>query len=325
VSDPAGEGDFDHLMQSPYEDAPAHGEGESEIPWKPPVIAAILGALTVGVYVIFAIVTGPSVESDESVPATTIAAPLPSDALPSGYVQITDDVGAKVESISPTPTATVVAVTTAVAGSVDPQDVRPLEVAYWELTTPSGVFEMQGQYRWPGLVGNDGGYITVQFAPDLETTGAELVAYTVETTIGETQTLELAPDLPTEVSGYRIDIGDGVVIVIDSLTIDDEGGYVEWRVEGGVTARLDVAVRFVGTSESGINDTVLIPDHAGPLFLDPAYAEASPVPYAFGSQYRLVRSGAPLDTAPPPTAISVEFRVSAVTEIAGPVALPTGG
>ena len=318
------ERDLEHLAESSYDPERERDEGESEIPWKPPVIAAILGALVVGVYVIYAIVTGPSVESDESPPVTTVAAPQPSDAFPPGYVQITDEVGARVESVTSTPAATVVAVTTAVPGSIDPKKVRLLEVAYWELTTPSESLEMQGQYRWPGLVGNDGGYVTVQFAPGAATVGGELVAYAVESVVDESQTLDLAADLPARVTDYRIDVGDGPVIVVDSLTIDEDGGYVQWRVEGGLTARLDVVVRFLGTSASGIDDTLLIPEYADPFSLDPELTEVSPLPYAFGSQYRLVRSGVPIDGTAP-MGIVVEFRASAVTSVVDPVALTADG
>ncbi len=287
-------------------------EGESDIPWKPPVIAAILGALAVGIYVIYAIVTGPSIEND------VVLDP------PSGYTAVTDTVDARVEQVTSTPTLTHIAVSTTVNPSGDPSNVSPFEIAYWELATPSGTVAMQAQYRWPALVGTGGELLSVTFPADTPTAGGELVAYAARTVVDTVREFELPSDLPQTMSDVRIDVGDDVSVVIESLTIDEYGGYVEWTVEEGIVARVDVVVGFVGTSVADPNETRLVPEYADPLLLSSNVTEVSPMPYAFGLQYRLVRSGAAPDATDPPSTIQVEIRVEAVTGVADPVALPIG-
>ena len=284
-------------------------EGESEIPWKPPVIAAILGALVVGVYVIYAIVAGPGVEDD--------VVPDP----PSGYTELTDAVGARVEQVTSTPTLTHIAVSTATNRTSNPSDTSPLDVAYWELKTPSGSVAMQGQYRWPALVGTGTELLSVTFPPDTPTAGGELVAYAARSIVGAVRELELPSDLPQSVNDVRIDLGEGVIVVIESLTIGENGGYVEWTVTEGTSARVDVIVRFVGTGGSPIDDTIAVPDYAGPYLTDLEVGGVSGLPYSFGSQYRLVRSRDSFD-GEPSTVTMVEIRVEAVTAVADPVALP---
>jgi hypothetical protein len=285
-------------------------EGESDIPWKPPVIAAILGALAVGIYVIYAIVTGPSIEDD--------VVPDP----PSGYVPVTGTVGARVERVTSTPTLTHIAVsTTANAAGDDPSDVFPFDIAYWDLRTPSGPVPMQGQYRWPALVGTGGELLSVTFPADTPTAEGELVAYAARSVVGAVREIELPSGLPQTVNDVRIDLGEGVIVVIESLTIDEYGGYVEWKVAEGTSARVDVIVRFVDADESPIDDTILVPDYAGRYLADLEAVGVSPLPYAFGSQYRLERFGDALD-GEPSTMAMVEIRVEAVTSVANPVALP---
>lgn len=291
-------------------------EGESDIPWKPPVIAAILGALVVGIYVIYAIVTGPSVEGDAA------DDPAPATAADLGYVAVTNDVAARAESVMVTPTVTIVAVSTSVSGGVDPSDVLPLDVAYWELATPSGTVPMQDQYWLLDPKGIGTGAISVTFPPNVSTTGGEIVAYPVGTTVTGTDEHELSTSLPQTVTDVRLDLGDGVIVVVDSITFDEYGGYVEWRVEEGLTARVDVVVRFVGTGESPMDDTLLVPAYTAPSLLYPDRTGVPSTPFGFRSQYRLGRTGAQLDAARPPTAIIIEFTVEAVTTLTDPVPLP---
>ncbi len=291
-------------------------EGESDIPWKPPVIAAILGALVVGIYVIYAIVTGPSVESEA---ANDLASATAADL---GYVAVTNDIGARAESVMVTPTVTIVAVSTAVRGGVDPSDIDPLDVAYWELATPSGTIPMQDQYRLVDPKGIGTGAISVTFPPNSATAGGELVAFDTAAFVTAERVLELSPDLPQTVEDVRLDIGDGVVVVVESITFDEDGGYVEWTVAEGLTARVDVVVRFVGTGESGAGDTLLVPAYSAPSLLYPDRTGVPSTPFGFRSQYRLGRTSAQPDAARSPTAIIIEFTVEAVTAVADPVAFP---
>jgi len=324
TSDP----DYADTAPSAYDPEPDLGERPDEISWKPPVVAAIAGALTVAVFTIYAIVTGPGVDdvsSDEVSQGLTSSAQLPAEDLSPGLVLITEDVGARVESVTGVPSATLVFVSTSVPGSVDAATVAPGDVAFWELVTPAGTFAMLDQIGLTDPTGSGLRTQTISFPADVASPSSELLAYVVDTSIDESVTIELPSDLPAEITDVRIDLEAGPVVVVDSLRITDDGGYIEWRVEGGFTARVEVRLRFAGTSGSGLDGTTLVPEYARDF---QRYASISGDPpqelYTFGSRYRLVRLGTPLDTENLPTGLSVELRVTAVTSVADPVSLPIG-
>jgi len=312
--------------RSPYDPEPDMGERRDEVSWKTPVVAAIVGALAVATFVIYAMVTGPGVfdASNDEVTSPTVSA-QPADDLPPGYVLFDTQVGARVESINTVPSATFVSVSTAVPGSAEATAVPQPDVALWELVTLAGTFPMQDQFGMTQLAESNLGNFTVAFSLDEPAESGELLGYLVESTADASTMLELGPGLPTEVADFRIDVGGGPVIVVDSLQINDDGGYVEWRVEGGLTARVDVIVSFTDTGEAGQRDTILVPEYVrNPLDGPSLGTEPEPLPYSFGSGYRLVSVGAPVDPDNPPTGISVEFRITAVTSVAAPVSLPIG-
>ncbi len=319
MTDDPMNGDGGRLEDSVYETPQGVVDGESEIPWKPPVIAAILGALLVAVYVVYAIVTGPGPDDVVS----TTPGPAPSTVFPPGYVEVANRAGARVESIISTETSTIAFLSTSVPGSTDPAAIPPLEVAFWELSTASGSVSMTDQYRWPGASGSDGGSLTVVF-PAVDTgsaADASIVAHPVLSAGTASLTIDAPTTLPVELNDVRIAVG-GDAVVIDTLTVDADGGYVQWRAEGDMPARVDTIVTFEGTATGDAGDAVLLPIHLGAFLVDPvAFSEPVPVAYTFASRDRLVRSGAEPDPARPPTGVTVEFRVALVDAVADPVSL----
>lgn len=300
MSQPHPDPDSSNPPRSVDDPWPDSTDTVEEISWKLPVAAAIAGALSVSIFTIYAIVTGPSAEEVSH-----------------------DEVAARVESLESTPSATFAFVSVAAPRSADATTVPQLDIAFWELVSSTATVSMQNQLGLPDLTVPDVAYVTVAFPPDASAAGSNLLAYVVESSALEVAALELLPELPAEISDFRIDIGDGVAIVIDSLQIADDGGYVEWRVEGGLTARLDVIVTFVGAGEPGLDGIALVPEYLDDRVLGPSTGtDPAPRLYSFGSQYQLVQSGVPLDTDKVPTAINVEFRIEAVTSVGDAVEIP---
>ncbi len=322
MSDHTPKPDHSELLISPYDPEPDYSEGESVIPWKPPVIAAILGALAVATFTVYAIVTGPAPGQvvDETPPTVVVAsASERSDELPPGYTPIAEDVGVRVEAVTVSPRVTTFAVSAAVTGSADPSEVSPVDVAYWEIEGVGGVVPMVRQYGGTGAKPRDlqhgasrvstrpTGNLTVEFPPDVALTGSSLLAYVADGVIERSKSIELPADVASEVTDIRIDMGSGTVIVIESLIVGDGWGHVTWRVDGGATARLDAIVSFVGTGGSVI-------EHGH---------DALPLegPFAYGGSDRLSNWESTFSENTLASAIVVEFRVAVPERVSDPIVL----
>ncbi|GMR02713.1 MAG: hypothetical protein BMS9Abin20_1059 [Acidimicrobiia bacterium] len=322
MSDDTPKPDYSELLSSPYDPEPDYSEGDSAIPWRPPVIAAILGALAVATFTVYAIVTGPASEqeADETVSTVVVAsAPEKSDGLPPGYTPIAQDVGVRVEAVTTSPRATTFAVSSAVAGSADPSEVSPVDVAYWEIEGVGGVVPMVRQYGGAAAIPGDPrhgasgistsptGNLTVEFPPDVTLTDARLLAYVADGVIERSKSIELPADTASEVTDVRIDMGAGTVVVIESLIVGDGWGHVTWRVDGGATARLDAIVSFVGTSGS------VVEHPHGTLPLE------GPFTYRGSDRLANWESASSENTLAP--AIVVEFRVAVPERVSDPIVL----
>ncbi|NHZ70375.1 MAG: hypothetical protein GWP18_01905 [Proteobacteria bacterium] len=313
---PTGAGSEDPAISMDVFDS-SRPEGESEIPWKIPVASAIVGALAVAIFVIYAIVVGPTAEDglDAESETPAVVTPEPSDSLPGGYIRVTDQIGARVESIEVSSPGSIVAVSTAVPGSIDAVETPPLDVAYWEIVTPEGSTPMHEQYRWPGLAGPDGGYISVAFPQGVTPSGDDLIVYVVKSVETHTAIVEVPRGSPTNLS---IDLGDGRSVVVDSMVITPHGGSVAWRTEGGMTARVDAIVTLATTNGPAVT---LTPEYASAYDDVLPESEAVPLPYQFQAEYLLVSDRVD-DTEIDVTAVSVELRITSVSAVEDPVALP---
>jgi hypothetical protein len=319
--------DYRNLLRSPYDPDPGderRREGESDLPWVPAVVSATLGALVVGVFVVFAVATGPDTPEEVTTSTTVEASDIPEQGTgpPPSFVAVTEDVAAAVVGFSDAQRGSVAAVVTAVGAGVDPSTVPPLDVAYWALAQPEGEQPMRGQYSEKEAIGN----ITVEFPPGPVVEDRALVPYVaVGESITETFTIKLDASVPQAIEGRRLELTTGDVVVIDGLTIGDGWGWLDWSTERSAVAKVETIVTFVGTDDPGTEDVVdptqLLSPHLVPLRPGTGVPPLGPL-YGFTGSDRLARFAEPLSTSNAPTAITVEFRVTVPADIARGTEIP---
>ena len=295
----------------------------SEIPWKPPVIAAIIGAVLVAGFVIFALVTGPVEEPGED---SLILQPVPSTDVPPGYTVLPGDpgVGVKVESVTSRGGSTKVVVSSAVEGATDAADFPPPDVAYWETGSEEARITMDGQSASVDAPGTT----TIVFAAETIDQQTSVVAYAAAATTSESATMEVGPDAIGEPIAFGLGFESGVAIS-GELTVGYSWGTVEWDAPDGMVATLDVVVTLVGTENLGAG--VLEPVRLVPAY-DADFARPgsiiAPRPlWGFGGSYTLNGDGRSLGDDGDVSKIVIELSGTVVTETAEPIILdlPAGG
>lgn len=308
--------EFSEVMRSPYDDDGASEDGEGDLAWKPPVTAAIIGALLVSAYVIYAIVAGPTSDQEDLELVSAGAEAVQSTELPPGFTTFPSGNGARIEVVSSSDDGLLLGVTSAAAGSEVPSEVPPDQIAYWELQSDAGVTEMEEQLSAIGVLGNT----TVAFELDDVSGESQLVAYGVVDVVEHASDIETPPSVGLGETDFSIEVEPGVT-VDGVVTIGDGWGYVDWSLAGGVAAKLDVLVTFVGTDDPGTeeaDETRLIPGHLRTLSQGIGAVEAAPL-YGFDASYQLYRVGEPLNPANEPTSILIEFNADVVVTVGEPV------
>ena len=294
-----------------------HDRGDSEIPWKPPVIAAILGALAVAAFVIYAIVSGPV---DEPGSDDLFVPPAPSKDAPAGYTLLRSDsdVGVRVESVTRGGGSSIVVVSSAVEGTTDPTDSPPPDVAYWEMGPDGARVMMDVQIASDDAAGTT----TILFPGETISSGSIIVAHPMEAVASAGTEIEVAPTMIGEPIAFVVDIEPGIAIT-GRVTVGDGWGTVEWTAPDGLVATLDIEATFVGTENPAA-------DMSEPIRLVPAYDPALARPgtiiipkplYGFGGSYALYGDGRSLTEGGEATAIVVGLEGTVVTETAEPVIL----
>jgi len=280
---------------------------DGEIPWKPPVIAAIAGALLVGGLVIFALVNGP-VDDPES--DALILQPVPSADVPSGYTLMTSngDVGLKVESVVSEGGLSTVIVSSAVRGSTEPVDSPPPDVAYWEMESDGESTVMDIQYASESAVGTT----TIVFPVSDAASEQIVVAHPTASVASESATMEVGPEALGEPIAFDLGFEPDIAIS-GELVVGDGWGTVEWTSPDGMVATLDVVVTLVGTGDpAGVSE---------PLRLVPVYDSALAGPdtvivnrplYGFGGSYGLHGDGRGLVDGGQLTSIVIELEGTVV-------------
>lgn len=264
-----------------------------EAPWKIPVSAAILGALLTAIYVIFTIVNAPTEDPD---------AVAESGTLPSGHVAVTSNVGMRADVLRSSSEGTTVFVSSVVSGGTDPGTTPPVAVATWELASTGGNASMIGQ----SLASATPAAVTIEFPP-VQDGGSYTLTATLPGRIEEADdVLTISAGLPTAVVDHSIMVGDHVVVV-DELVIDEQGGWMQWHLEGGVAAKLDVVVSIDGLAFAVSGDG----------------SDAEP-PWNQRRVMQLLRVGSAPSESDSPFNITVELYPSVVTAPGDSIEIPIG-
>ena len=290
---------------------------DGEIPWKPPVIAAIAGALVVGSLVIFALVNGPV---DDPEPDALILQPVPSVDVPNGYTLTTNDgdVGLKVESMTSEVGSSTVIVSSAVRGTTEPADSRPPEVAYWEMQSDGESTLMDIQFTSKSAVGTT----TIAFPISDGASEPIVTAHLPAAVVAESATIEVGPDALGEPIAFGLEFEPDIAIS-GKLVVGDGWGTVKWTSPDGMVATLDVVVTLVGTDN-------LAAGESEPIQLVPAYDPSLTGPdsvimnrplYGFGGSYGLHGDGRVLADGGQLTSIVIELEGTVVTETADALVL----
>lgn len=300
--------EFQNLMQSPYG---ADDGGDDEIPWKPPVVAAILGALLMGAYVIFAVVTGPSEES-EVAGTTPDGEPfdIVQDEFPVGYAAVSSDVALRADVMSVNNNGTTVYMSSVVRAGAEA--VAPVDVATWSLLLPD---------RGPTIgvatqnLLSPGG-TTIQFESTPDTTATVLLA-SLPGSVVTSSTVTSIGSVPFRLVNREI-VGDGFVIVIDELSLGPNGGSFRWHLADGVVAKVDVVVSLDLGGPVGVFTTPYNPANhqVATVALPPAWATAgrSQLIPNFDSRGEAAHGVA--------TGATIEFLVEVVTELGETFEIP---
>ena len=295
---------------------------DNEIPWKPPVIAAIAGALIVALIVILALVDGPV---DDPEFDALFAPPPPSKDLPRGYMAVGGGsvVGSKVESVTIARGSSTVVVSSAVEGTTDPADSPPPDVAYWEVGPDGARIVMATQ----SATGDAVGTTTVVFPAEILLSDASVVAHPVTQFASAESEIEVPLDMMGEPVAFVLDIMP-VVAISGQVTVGDGWGTVEWESPDAMVGTLDVEVVFVGTQNAAADafDPIrLVPAYVSSLALRGTVVTPRPL-YGFSGSYGLHGDGRLLADGIEATAIVVGLRGTVVTETGEPVTLqlPSG-
>jgi hypothetical protein len=306
MSDP----NLEELLRSPYDD---RSDDQDAVAWKLPVSAAILGALMMAVYVIFAIVTGPT-EDGEIAGSDSKRQPVEAAGFPQGYAAVSNDVAFRADVMRVYTDGTMLYVSSVTRGGDEPASVTPIDVAKWTVMTPTDESVMVHQFAATGVLGGIAVELGTVFDPNIAT-----VIATLPGTIEEAaHSVTLPPELPAVLRDHEIQLHDSV-IVIDELVIENGWGSLRWHLDGGIAAKVDVVVAFDGVRFP----LSLVLPHAAP----PSFAVATPpLPplWSSGGEARLLHVGEAFSDSNPPTGLTVEFLVSIVTEAGESIEIPIG-
>ena len=301
---------LENLLRSPYDD---QSDRPDAMAWKAPVGAAILGALAMSAYVIFAVIAGPTEDIDTTTSVLQVQA-VQATGFPQGYAPVSDDVAIRADMMRASANGTTLFVSSVTRGGDAPDSIAPVEFADWTVNSAGSEPVMLHQHAAKGVLGG----IAVELGPVFDPENATLIA-TLPGTIEDTEDrVTLSADLPAVLSDHEIMLRDHVV-VIDELVIENGWGSMRWHLEGGFAAKVEIVVTFEGV-EFPLS---LVPRYAAP----PSFGLGTPpLPPLWGraGEVRLVRVGESLSESTAPTAIDVAFSVSIVTEEGESIAIPVG-
>jgi hypothetical protein len=304
---------LEELLKSPYSNRDA--EDGVETPWKIPVAAAVIGALVTAIFIVLSIVNAPEddLSATDSTPTTEASPPVVATGFPEGYAAVSDDVAMRVDVMTTAQDSTTLVVSSSVVGGAEPESAGTVDVAMWAISSNGSEASMVYQHTARTAIGG----VTVGLSQVFDPQNAVVTATLPGAVVDVTDVLTLSPDVPSVVSDHRIRIDDSTVVVIDELGIGNGYGSIQWHIEGGFGARVDVAVAFDGVEFP----LALYSPTSRSLDFDSGEQHMA-LPWNLVGETTLVRVGEPLITSSAPTGITVTFDVSAVTEAGDEIEIP---
>ncbi len=306
---------LEELLKSPYSNRDR--DDGVEAPWKIPVAAAIVGALVTAIFIILSIVNAP--EEDLAAAHATLPAnalpPVEATGFPAGYAAVSDDVAMRVDVMSTDQDSTTLFVSSTVVAGAEPESVGAVDVARWTVNSIGSEASMVYQHASRIALGA----VTVGLSQVFDPQDAVVVATLAGAVVDATDVLTLSPDVPSVVTDHRIRINDSTVLIVDELAIGNGYGSIQWHIEGGFGARVEVAVVFDGADFP----LALYSPSNEALDFDTGEQHMAQ-PWNPVGETTLVRVGESLTTSSSPSGIAVTFHVSVVTEAGEDVVIPIG-
>jgi len=139
---------LENLLRSPYDDQSARPDAMA---WKAPVGAAILGALAMSAYVIFAVVAGPTEDIDTTTSVLQVQA-VQATGFPQGYAPVSDDVAIRADMMQARANGTTLFVSSVTRGGDASDSIAPVEFADWTVNSAGSEPVMLHQHAAKGVL-----------------------------------------------------------------------------------------------------------------------------------------------------------------------------
>lgn len=302
---------FEELLKSPYSNR--EPDDPDAIPWKPPVMAAIIGALLMATFIIYSIATAPDdLTASTTTSSASGAVAVEATGFPRGYVAVSDDVAMRIDVMHADSNSTTLFVSSVTEGGVDAESSSAVDVASWTVRSNGSEPSLQYQHSSRTSLGR----ITIDLSPVSDPHNAVAIATLPGTIESVEDVLTLPPHTPSTVTNHRIAVGDSVVVV-DELDIGNGYGSMRWHLEGGLAAKVDVLVVFDGVQFP----LVLLTHYNNDPELSVGF-RGIPPPWNPQGEATLLRDGEPLSAANVATGITVTFDVSVVSRAGAEIEIP---
>ncbi|MBT8207502.1 MAG: hypothetical protein HKN07_11715 [Acidimicrobiia bacterium] len=259
---------FSELLKTPLEKPKRPGDRSrrEQAPSLP--VAAVIGGLVIGAGIVLAgftvarsseePVTAPTVATSIQQTTTTTAAPTtvaPTSGLPTGFVALNDRVGVRPVRILHRGSEVFVSFVTAVLTGLDPEETSGFNGGKWQLLLDDETTVENDQEFFDALAR---GSFTVKFTvPDgVSPTGVRLAGEALRNSTAfqsEVSVEGLPATLPRE--EFAVD-GD-VTLVIDEMEIREDGGLINWQLEGNSDVTASVQPMIISHNSNQSFPTVL--------------------------------------------------------------------
>ncbi|MEE8331803.1 MAG: hypothetical protein V3R84_08525 [Acidimicrobiia bacterium] len=222
------------LMRSPLEDERPDREHQSGLPM---MLGSVVigGLLVLGGYLAVADDEPAPTAVPTTPPATTTTTPAGAVGFPPGYVQVNDRVAVRAERVLIRDPIVFVSLSQAVLAGLDAEETAGFGAGDWTLRAAGSEFPMLAEFRNVGAPGTftvafDAAGVAARSLEDIVLTGEGILQGGSD----EIFTLDVPDGLPLLLAPASIEVGlgDGIVLVVDEISLTEDGGQISWSLEG---------------------------------------------------------------------------------------------